>query len=84
MQDFPRRAPLQHPGRECGLQRLVEERRKGLEPFLRGVQLVVPGGWLWSRRFVSVAAGRGGVLANRYAAAKVPAGGSVWTFALTP
>jgi alcohol dehydrogenase (cytochrome c) len=36
------------------------------------------------RQYVSVASGRGGVLANRYAAAKVPAGGSVWTFALTP
>ena len=31
-----------------------------------------------------VASGRGGVLANRYAAEKVPAGGSVWTFALMP
>jgi len=36
------------------------------------------------RQYVSVASGRGGVLANRYAAAKVPAGGSVWTFALMP
>src|SRR5438094_10254093 len=36
------------------------------------------------RQYVSVASGRGGVLANRYAAEKVPAGGSVWTFALMP
>jgi alcohol dehydrogenase (cytochrome c) len=36
------------------------------------------------RQYVSVASGRGGVLANRYAAAKVPSGGSVWTFALMP
>jgi alcohol dehydrogenase (cytochrome c) len=36
------------------------------------------------RQYVSVASGRGGVLANRYAAAKVPAGGSVWTFAIMP
>ena len=36
------------------------------------------------RQYVTVASGRGGVLANRYAAEKVPSGGSVWTFALTP
>jgi len=36
------------------------------------------------RQFVSIASGRGGTLANRYAADKVPAGGSVWTFALMP
>jgi alcohol dehydrogenase (cytochrome c) len=36
------------------------------------------------RQYVSIASGRGGTLANRYAAEKVPAGGSVWTFALTP
>jgi len=36
------------------------------------------------RQYVSVASGRGGTLANRYAAEKVPAGGSVWTFALMP
>ena len=36
------------------------------------------------RQYVTVASGRGGVLANRYAAQKVPSGGSVWTFALMP
>jgi alcohol dehydrogenase (cytochrome c) len=36
------------------------------------------------RQYVSVASGRGGTLANRYAAEKVPAGGSIWTFALMP
>ena len=36
------------------------------------------------RQYVTVASGRGGTLANRYAADKVPAGGSVWTFALMP
>jgi alcohol dehydrogenase (cytochrome c) len=36
------------------------------------------------RQFVTIASGRGGTLANRYAAEKVPAGGSVWTFALMP
>jgi alcohol dehydrogenase (cytochrome c) len=36
------------------------------------------------RQFVTIASGRGGQLANRYAAEKVPAGGSVWTFALMP
>lgn len=34
------------------------------------------------RQFVTVASGLGGILALRYAAAKVPTGGSVWTFAL--
>jgi alcohol dehydrogenase (cytochrome c) len=37
---------------------------------------------LGGRQYVSVASGRGGTLANRYAAEKVPAGGSVWTFAV--
>ena len=36
------------------------------------------------RQYVSIASGLGGVLANRYAADKVPTGGSVWTFALMP
>jgi alcohol dehydrogenase (cytochrome c) len=36
------------------------------------------------RQFVTIASGRGGGLANLYASAKVPAGGSVWTFALMP
>jgi alcohol dehydrogenase (cytochrome c) len=36
------------------------------------------------RQYVSVASGIGGILATRYAARKVPAGGSVWTFALMP
>ena len=35
------------------------------------------------RQYVSVASGIGGILATRYAAHAVPAGGSVWTFALT-
>ena len=39
---------------------------------------------LGGRQYVSVASGRGGTLANRYAAEQVPAGGSVWTFAVTP
>jgi alcohol dehydrogenase (cytochrome c) len=34
------------------------------------------------RQYVTVASGLGGSLANRYAAGKVPTGGSVWTFAL--
>ena len=34
------------------------------------------------RQYVTVASGLGGGLANRYAADKVPTGGSVWTFAL--
>jgi alcohol dehydrogenase (cytochrome c) len=36
------------------------------------------------RQYVAVASGLGGTLANRYGASKVPAGGSVWTFALMP
>ncbi len=36
------------------------------------------------RQFVTIASGRGGVLANRYAAEKIPSGGSIWTFALQP
>ncbi len=39
---------------------------------------------LGGRQYVSIASGRGGTLANRYAAEAVPAGGSVWTFAVTP
>ncbi|MDP6582434.1 MAG: PQQ-binding-like beta-propeller repeat protein, partial [Vicinamibacterales bacterium] len=34
------------------------------------------------RQYVTVASGLGGFLANRYAAAAMPTGGSVWTFAL--
>ena len=34
------------------------------------------------QQYVTVASGLGGVLANRYAAGRVPTGGSVWTFAL--
>jgi alcohol dehydrogenase (cytochrome c) len=34
------------------------------------------------RQYVSVVSGLGGTLASRYAADKVPTGGSVWTFAL--
>jgi len=34
------------------------------------------------RQFVTIASGLGGGLANRYAAEKVPTGGSIWTFAL--
>src|SRR5262249_37261071 len=34
------------------------------------------------RQFVTIASGLGGALARRFAAASVPAGGSVWTFAL--
>ena len=34
------------------------------------------------RQYVTVASGLGGALATRYGAAKVPAGGSLWTFAL--
>jgi len=33
---------------------------------------------------VTIASGLGGVLANRYAADKVPTGGSIWTFAVMP
>jgi alcohol dehydrogenase (cytochrome c) len=36
------------------------------------------------RQYVTIASGVGGILADRYAASKVPAGGSVWTFALMP
>jgi alcohol dehydrogenase (cytochrome c) len=36
------------------------------------------------RQFVTVTSGLGGILATRYASSKVPAGGSVWTFALMP
>jgi hypothetical protein len=36
------------------------------------------------RQFVTVASGRGGILASRYTTDKVPTGGSVWTFALMP
>jgi alcohol dehydrogenase (cytochrome c) len=34
------------------------------------------------RQYVTIASGLGGGLANRYAAGKVPTGGSMWTFAL--
>ena len=34
------------------------------------------------RQYVTIASGLGGILADRYAAQKVPSGGSVWTFAL--
>jgi alcohol dehydrogenase (cytochrome c) len=36
------------------------------------------------RQYLTVASGLGGTLATRYAAAKMPIGGSVWTFALMP
>jgi alcohol dehydrogenase (cytochrome c) len=36
------------------------------------------------RQYVTIASGLGGVLATRYASADVPAGGSIWTFALIP
>ncbi len=36
------------------------------------------------RQYVTIASGRGGGLANYYAADTVPAGGSVWTFAIMP
>jgi alcohol dehydrogenase (cytochrome c) len=36
------------------------------------------------RQYVTVTSGLGGGLANRYAAEKVPTGGSLWTFALMP
>jgi alcohol dehydrogenase (cytochrome c) len=36
------------------------------------------------RQYVTVASGLGGSLATRYAATKIPTGGSVWTFALMP
>ena len=35
------------------------------------------------RQYVTIESGIGGILASRYAARKVPAGGSVWTFALS-
>jgi alcohol dehydrogenase (cytochrome c) len=34
------------------------------------------------RQYITVASGLGGILATRYAAGKMPTGGSVWTFAL--
>ena len=34
------------------------------------------------RQYVTIASGRGGGLANRYAADITPAGGAVWTFAV--
>ena len=34
------------------------------------------------RQYVSIASGLGGALATRYGSTKVPAGGSIWTFAL--
>ncbi|MEE2635714.1 MAG: PQQ-binding-like beta-propeller repeat protein [Acidobacteriota bacterium] len=36
------------------------------------------------RQYMTVASGLGGGLANRYAAGKMPTGGSIWTFALMP
>ncbi len=36
------------------------------------------------RQYVTIVSGLGGALATRYGAAKVPAGGSIWTFALFP
>ena len=36
------------------------------------------------RQYVTIASGLGGGLARRFAASTVPAGGSVWTFALMP
>jgi len=36
------------------------------------------------RQYVTVASGLGGLLARRFAAEKVPTGGSMWTFALLP
>ncbi len=36
------------------------------------------------RQYVTVASGLGGGLATRYAAEKVPTGGSIWTFAIRP
>jgi alcohol dehydrogenase (cytochrome c) len=36
------------------------------------------------RQYVTVASGRGGLLASRYTGNKVPTGGSIWTFALMP
>ena len=34
------------------------------------------------RQYVTIVSGLGGILATRYAAGKMPTGGSVWTFAL--
>jgi len=34
------------------------------------------------RQYVTVASGRGGLLASRYTGDKVPTGGSIWTFAV--
>jgi alcohol dehydrogenase (cytochrome c) len=36
------------------------------------------------RQYVSVASGLGGAVAPRFVQANVPAGGSLWTFALMP
>jgi alcohol dehydrogenase (cytochrome c) len=36
------------------------------------------------RQYVTITSGLGGILALRYAGARVPTGGSVWTFALMP
>ena len=36
------------------------------------------------RQYVTVASGLGGVVATRFAASQVPAGGALWTFALMP
>ena len=36
------------------------------------------------RQYVTIASGLGGISATEYGAAKVPAGGSIWTFALMP
>jgi alcohol dehydrogenase (cytochrome c) len=36
------------------------------------------------RQYVAVASGLGGILATRYAAGKVPTGGSIWVFGLLP
>jgi alcohol dehydrogenase (cytochrome c) len=36
------------------------------------------------RQYVTIASGLGGALAGRYAAEKIPTGGSIWTFALMP
>jgi alcohol dehydrogenase (cytochrome c) len=36
------------------------------------------------RQYVTVVSGLGGILATRYAGRIMPAGGSVWTFALLP
>jgi len=36
------------------------------------------------RQYITVASGRGGLLASRYTEDKVPTGGTIWTFALLP